>query len=196
MKNTLIKIIILSCATLTLLGCNRRNTSSNKATDTTNVGQLHSPFLDSLENAIYYNPSYCEYYQLHDGNYVLDTTYEMDSAVVHDVERVSFGGVLIENDFDNNGVDDALVGLSESSTGSGIFYSVALMLNRNNSPIYKDSKSLGDRIQIDSAAMAGDTICIYAIVQGPDEPMCCPTMPFVYKLIYNNGKLILLNEPR
>jgi hypothetical protein len=182
------------------LSCNKRNSSSEKVTDKSVVEQTHSPFLDSLKNAIYYDPSYSEYYQLHDGRYILDTTY-VDSTFgmkykeVHDVERIFFAGVLVENDFDSDGIDDAIVGLSESSTGSGIFYSVALMLNKNNSAVYKDSKSIGDRIKIDSALMSGDTICIYSIVQGPDEPMCCPTMPFIYKLIYKNDKLVLLNEP-
>ena len=174
----------------------QKNTNSSHNVDTKHIAESNSPFLDSLKNGLYYNSDEGEYYRFHNGKYIFDTTYVEESRTIHDVLYMSVGDVLIENDFDNDGVDDALVTLTANGGGSGIFVAVVVMLNKNSTPIYSDSKWLGDRISIDSSAMVGDSIFVYSIIQGPDEPMCCPTMPYIFKLLYHENKLQLLNDPR
>lgn len=51
----------------------------------------------------------------------------------------------------------------------------------------------GDRVQIDSVKMVNDTIKVYSLVHGPEDGLCCPSVPFVFLIKNNNGKLIQLN---
>ena len=194
MKNIFNNSLIVFAGIFLLSSC-QNNKGSDQNAGIKHISQSNSPFIDSLMNALYYNANYGEYYRFANGQYICDTTYVENSDTIFDVLYMSLGKVIIENDFDKDGKNDALVSLSESGGGSGIFISVALMLNKNNVPVYTDSKSLGDRISLDSAAMVGDSVFIYSIVQGPDEPMCCPTTPYVFKIFYHDNKLQLLNEP-
>jgi hypothetical protein len=193
MKN-IFNISLIIFAGLFLLSSCQNNNGSDHNAGIKHISKSNSPFIDSLMNALYYNANYGEYIRFSNGQYICDTTYVENSDTIHDVLYMSLGKVIIENDFDKDGKNDALVSLSESGGGSGIFISVTLMLNKNNVPVYVDSKSLGDRIRLDSASIVGDSVFIYSIVQGPNEPMCCPTMPYIFKLVFRNNKLQLLNE--
>jgi hypothetical protein len=165
-----------------------------KASQGETANQSRAAFHDSLKNALYYNFDEGEYCRFQDGKYSFDTTFIVNTKAIHYTLNMSVGDVLIEHDFDHDSVDDALVPLTANGGGSGIFVGVVVMLNKNTTPVYSDGKWMGDRIVIDSAAMVGDTICVYSIVQGPDEPMCCPTMPYIFKLLFRGNKLELLNE--
>jgi len=90
-------------------------------------------------------------------------------TVVRMSEYVAFG------DLTGNGVDDAAVILITDPGGSGTFFDLAVMINKNGAPINIASIPLGDRVQIKSLAIQNGEIVVNQIAHGPDDAMCCPT---------------------
>lgn len=98
-------------------------------------------------------------------------------------------------DIDNNGVEDAVVILSESSEGSGCFYRLIALINREGNFQQKGALlQLGDRIIVNSVIINNGIITVDMVTHGPEDASCCPTIRELaqYRLIENN--LIRLKE--
>jgi hypothetical protein len=91
-------------------------------------------------------------------------------------EHVAFG------DLDGDGVDDAVVVLVSSGGGSGIFYQLVAVRQRNGIVETPAVKSLGDRIMINQINITNRIVAVDMITHGPDDPSCCPTERQVLKL--------------
>jgi heat shock protein HslJ len=78
-------------------------------------------------------------------------------------------------DLDSDGVEDAAVILITDPGGSGTFYDLAAVLNRNGEPEHVATASLGDRAQIRAFSIEAGQIIIEMVTHGPEDPMCCPT---------------------
>jgi len=90
-----------------------------------------------------------------------------------------------------NGQDAAAVLLGENSGGSGIFTSLALVLDQGGEPVNVASTLLGDRVDVYALTIDLDRIIVELVRQGPNDPMCCPTE--VAQIIYvlgDNNQLI------
>jgi heat shock protein HslJ len=74
-----------------------------------------------------------------------------------------------------NGEEAAAVLLGENSGGSGIFTSLAIVLDQDGAPVNVASSLLGDRVDVTSLVITNDQIVVEMVRQGPDDPMCCPT---------------------
>ena len=183
------KSILIISIILVINSCHKSDASNQNIVAPKNIEVLK---YDSLLNAGYYDVYSSKYYRLKNGNYVDSTTYEVDPF--HNGLEYTFGRILIQKDFDNDGAKDALVTIIKNDGGSGVFVSAVIMLNKKNVPVYADCKELGDRIKIDSVSMVGDTIFINSLIQGPDDAYCCPTMPYVFKLRFLNNKLQYVKE--
>jgi heat shock protein HslJ len=135
--------------------------------------------LDSLRNA--------EYLSLHtksggaflaDGSYRERTVPGTASEVVVNLTRhVAYGQL------DNR--EAAAVVLVTQPGGTGVFYDLAVMVNRGGRAMNLAVTNLGDRIRIESLAIVGDEIVVAMVSQGPGDPMCCPTRNVVahYSLV-------------
>jgi hypothetical protein len=102
-----------------------------------------------------------------------------------DKDKVALG------DLDQDGTQDAIVPMSSSAGGTGSQMSVAVVLNKNGTPVYADRIELGgDRDIVDLITVSEGIITINMTLHGPKDGGCCPSVPKVlmYKLI--NGKLI------
>lgn len=89
------------------------------------------------------------------------------------------------------GQDAATVLLSENSGGSGIFVSLAIVIDQDGEPVNVASTLLGDRVHVYALEMDGGRIVVDMVRQGPNDPMCCPTE--VVRIIYvldDNNQLI------
>ncbi|MGD0612628.1 MAG: Gmad2 immunoglobulin-like domain-containing protein [Anaerolineales bacterium] len=133
--------------------------------------------LDKLRNGTYYAPYSRQTVTLKDGAYSEGTSPNFYSVQMLDV--VAFG------DLNGDGVDDAAIILAESSGGSGVFESVVAVLDSGGLPYPVGQAVLGDRFKVNSADIATGAITLDMLVQGPNDPMCCPTQPEVqtYRLI-------------
>jgi hypothetical protein len=80
-------------------------------------------------------------------------------------------------DLNGDGVNDAAILLAESGGGSGVFESVVAVLDKGGTPSQAGQVQLGDRVRINSLAIDSSTVKLDALVQGPNDPMCCPSQP-------------------
>ncbi len=107
-------------------------------------------------------------YQLTDGKYERGAGATYVSLTLLDF--FSFG------DLNKDGVDDAAVLLAENYGGTGVFVSLAVMVNENGQPRHKASYLIDDRPQINSLDLHDGTVFLDAVVHDPNDPGCCPEM--------------------
>lgn len=107
-------------------------------------------------------------YKLTDGKYESGSGATFVSLTLLDF--FSFG------DLNKDGVDDAAVLLAENYGGTGVFVSLAVVLNENGQPRHKASYLIDDRPQINSLDLYDGAIFLDAVVHAPNDPGCCPEM--------------------
>jgi heat shock protein HslJ len=78
-----------------------------------------------------------------------------------------------------NGQPAAAVVLVTSPGGSGTFYDLAVVMERDGKPVNVATTNLGDRVQVNSVAIEDDQIIVDMVQSGPDDPMCCPTQQVI-----------------
>lgn len=75
--------------------------------------------------------------------------------------------------------------------GSGTFYELAVVVERDGQPVNVASAPLGDRTQINSLVIQPNGIIVVDMVtHGPDDPMCCPTQQVVRGWALQGDRLI------
>ena len=81
-------------------------------------------------------------------------------------------------DLDGDGDEDVVAIIVESGGGSGSFYGLWAILNKDGEPVLgPTSVMLGDRIQVRTLAIGSDGVVSADLtVHGPDDPLCCPTL--------------------
>lgn len=168
------KATIVVCAIILLSGC----------------GESKHLSIESLRKAVYDIPKVGKI-TFKDGAYDREAIDSLGQSYAHIglVDLFAFG------DLNGDGSEDAAAFLASNFGGSGIFLSLEVLLNNNGSPSHVASYLIGDRVGIDSVHIAGGLIELHIITQGPDDPMCCPTLHVSRKLRLQNGKLIELNNP-
>jgi heat shock protein HslJ len=107
--------------------------------------------------------------QLTNGEYRKPIVEGSATELVIRLANVTFG------DLDSDGVADAAVVLVTDPGGSGTFYDLAAILNRDGKPEHVATASLGDRAEIQALSVESGHVIIEMITHGPDDPMCCPT---------------------
>jgi hypothetical protein len=75
--------------------------------------------------------------------------------------------------------------------GSGTFYDLAVVGEREGQLTHLTSTFLGDRVQIQSFAIVGDEIVVEMLRQGENDPMCCPSERVVLTYALDGGELLL-----
>jgi len=140
--------------------------------------------VDMLMNATYMLPFYGRTVTLTNGTYQEGAGAEIYSVGL--VEPLALG------DLNGDGLEDAAVILYENGGGSGVFVSLVAMLNQDGAPVQAGVAQLGDRIQVNPLAIQDGHILLDMLVQGPNDPLCCPTEPVTqaYRL-FNNGLFLM-----
>ena len=103
-------------------------------------------------------------------------------------DKVAFG------DLNGDGVGDAAVSIGLSMGGTGVFEYVVALLNQDGQPVQGGYYYVDDRARIDALTIADLRIVADATVHGPNDPMCCPTLPVQasLQLPLDNGPLLWL----
>jgi heat shock protein HslJ len=91
---------------------------------------------------------------------------------------------------DLNGQQAAAVILVTDPGGSGTFYDLAVVVEKNGQPANIATTLLGDRVQINSVTIEGNEIIVDMVQQGPDDPMCCPTQHVVKTYSLEGNELV------
>jgi hypothetical protein len=97
-------------------------------------------------------------------------------------------------DLNLDGVPDAAVILAENYGGSGTFLSLVPVLAGIDGAKAESSVHLGDRVQIKSVVAENGKVRISLLVQAPNDPMCCPTLPQTRTYEYRVGSGLFLVE--
>jgi hypothetical protein len=93
-----------------------------------------------------------------------------------------------------DGQPAAAVILYSSGGGSGTFYELHVIVDRDGQPYDVAWTQLGDRVQISSLAIEGDEIIVDMVTHGPEDPMCCPTQQVVQTYALQGEELIKTSE--
>lgn len=86
-------------------------------------------------------------------------------------DKVAFG------DLNGDGITDAAAVLWWSGGGSGSFYFLTAITNRNADPINVGNQPLGDRVDVRSIEIDDGVISVDMLTHSASDPMCCPTLP-------------------
>ena len=139
---------------------------------------------EMLRNMQYTLPFYNRTVSLTDGNYQEGTGDNSYSVILLD-NAVALG------DLNQDGVGDAVVAMSENGGGSGEFESLIAVLDQAGTPVQAGAVQLGDRVQINSVSIQNGQVMLQMLVQSPNDPMCCPSLPVTETYILANGNLVL-----
>jgi len=86
-------------------------------------------------------------------------------------DKVAFG------DLNGDGVGDAAVSIGINTGGTGVFEYVVALVSENGQPVEAGYYFVDDRARLDSLSIVDKKIVADAMVHGPNDPMCCPTLP-------------------
>lgn len=101
-------------------------------------------------------------------------------------------------DLDGDKAEDAVVMLKETSTGTGRFYFLFVLMNRGGKLVQLDAPEwLGDRsviqrVSIDRRRIIG----VRFITHTPNDPACCPSLQVENRYRVQKGKLVALDDPQ
>ena len=126
---------------------------------------------DALANASYQGIE-DEAVQLSDG------LWEGEPYVEHGAARPRVGlamDFLVLGDVNDDGKDEALVLIWQSSGGSGTFNYIALVDIGDGNAVNFATTALGDRVRAEGGSIENGVIQVDVIEHGPDEPACCPS---------------------
>jgi len=82
-------------------------------------------------------------------------------------------------DLNGDGINDAVIMLSEGHGGTGAYVHVAAVINWAGIPLHKASVLIDDRAIIQSLRIENGLIIVNAIVHGENDPGCCPSKQVV-----------------
>lgn len=142
-------------------------TQSPTALSPTPTPAVAADIAAALKNATYALPVSGASVKLSDGQL------SSPSLSVRLIEPIALG------DLNRDGRDDAAVLLSENTGGSGAFVSAVVLLNQAGRPAQTASVLIEDRPKINRMTIQGGELVVDALLHGPSDPMCCPTMPVV-----------------
>lgn len=141
--------------------------------------------LMALQNAEYTFPEVGTV-QLTNGEYDSETD-ETSVTFVNEPGLIATGTLS-----DGTPITATILGLDQG--GSGIFVYLAAMAATEDTYTNLDTVLLGDRVQVRSVRVDGGLIKVNLITQGPDDPMCCPTLEVERTYALENGTLQLVTE--
>ena len=99
-------------------------------------------------------------------------------------------------DLNGDGTKDAAAILVISGGGSGAFYRLVVLINQNGSPQHVATAALGDRVRIRDISINSGLISIDMLAHGPEDALCCPTMPVIRRYRLNGTRLIEIVDNR
>ena len=91
-------------------------------------------------------------------------------------------------DLDGDGNDDAAVVLMWSGGGSGTFYLIHAVLNRDGQPLVVRGLRVGDRTYVESMVITDGRITLVAYLTG-DRGLCCPNHYVALEYTLIDGEL-------
>jgi hypothetical protein len=108
--------------------------------------------------------------QLTDGKFV-QGTHGNDNYLA--ITMTDFAAV---GDLNADGIDEAAVLVAENYGGTGTFVFLAVYAEVAGTLTFQTSSMVDDRPILNALSISGGEIFLDAVIHGPDEAMCCPTL--------------------
>jgi hypothetical protein len=99
-----------------------------------------------------------------------------DRANQINMQLVNRPGLIATGDLNGDRVDDMVTLLSGNTGGSGIFVYLVAGMQEGSQTVPTTPILLGDRVRVQSIRIADGKVTVDMIEQGPNDPMCCPTV--------------------
>ena len=93
-----------------------------------------------------------------------------------------------------NDVWTAVPLIGENGGGSGVFTTLNVVQDVNGAPTPVAMTLLGDRVAVHDVSVGPNQIVVDMTTQGPNDPMCCPTMRVIQTYTLENGELKMTEE--
>ncbi len=193
--NRYLFILLIGVVSLAVLGCNVQTPTPVPLTETPLPEPTATPVsdltLNQVKNAEYtfdFGESMPSF-NLVDGSYKSGTDTSAPGyfeATMSD--KVAFG------DLNGDNLGDAAVSIGIYMGGSGVFEYIVAMLNQDGQPVQGGYYYVDDRARIDALNISDLRIVADAMVHGPNDPMCCPTLKVQasLQLPLDNGLILWL----
>lgn len=172
-----------------LAGC---SLTSNNPTQDLVTPSIHPGFMQSTPNS---GPLTVEIlknaeYQAQNGTVLVklvDGSYEAGPGA--DYLSVSMLDQFAIGDLNSDGIEDAAIVLVENYGGSGMFEYLVPVFNNGGSASPSSGFLLGDRVAVNSIMIEDGRILLDMVVQGPNDPFCCPSqaMTQTFKFYWGPG---------
>ncbi len=94
----------------------------------------------------------------------------------------------------SSGQSAVAVILVSQTGGTGTFYDLAVLQEQDGVPSNPVLTYLGDRIVVNNLAIENGQIVVDMIVQGPEDPFCCPTQEVISTYELDNGELVQISN--
>lgn len=162
----------LLLAALAITGCERKQPPPDAPSAAQAAGAL-APAVSREEaaNATFSTENTASgFLQLRHGHF------EDSDMVVADLDDLSAHG-----DIDGDGTQDLVVVLITSTGGSGVFRDVYALRRVNGQLVVSAAGLLGDRVVVNDLRIEHGEVVADLVVQGENDPLCCPTLPVTYR---------------
>ena len=124
-------------------------------------------------------------------NGVYTETVAPDSAMVTSIQLTDFVTVG-----ELNGEPAIAAILNSSGGGSGVFFDLAVATQEDGQWTNVATTFLGDRVTINSLAIANNQVIVDMVTQGPNGPMCSATLQVVNSYEVQGNQLIQVSSRR
>ena len=116
-----------------------------------------------------------------------DGTFEQGKPGDTDFTSVRVSEFVAVGDLNADGKDEVAALISENYGGTGVFVFLAIYSNIDGALTFQTSTMVDDRPQLNALSISNGEIYLDAVIHGPDEPMCCPTLRTTrhYRLVDN-----------
>lgn len=124
--------------------------------------------------------------QLTDGNFEQGTPGSDDFMSILVTDFVTIG------DLNGDSAEEAVALISENYGGTGVFVFLTVYAKVDGTWTFQNSTMVDDRPQLQALSIENQQIFLDAVIHGPDEPMCCPTLRTTrhYRFIDNQLDMI------
>lgn len=123
--------------------------------------------------------------QLKDGKFEQGTQGAADSI------SVAVSDFMAVGDLNSDGTNEVAALISENYGGTGVFVFLAVYANENGTLTFQNSTMVDDRPQLKALSIKNSEIFLEAVIHGPDEPMCCPTLRTTRHYRFADNQLIM-----